>query len=460
MNLAGANLSNAYFRLSKLTNADLTGAVVTGTDFNNTDLTLAQLYSTQNYQAKDLSGIGLSGINLSGSDFSGQNLTDTNLWAATLTNANLTAAVVIGTNFGDAPNIGLTKEQLYSTQSYQVKNLSGIGLGSNDLSGWNFRGQNLTNADLNSSTLTNADLTGANLSNADLAASRLNNAQFTSNTVYNQWTLFPPDFDPVAKGLTRITSPQGDFDANDKFDEIDIDWLQSKILGGSSLAVPYRLREDMFDLDADGDVTKRDVTVWVEGIKHTYFGDANVDGEFNSTDLVLVFQAGRYEVPTQRSRSNLIDPATWSTGDWDSDGEFTSADLIVALADGGYEAGPRPVAVPEPSAVSLILSGCLACRMRRRHTGSLPLCAALVWLFLNYLPTSHADIFRWDNGEVIPGTEDIILEPGVWLVDMRLDYADLTNADLANANLTNADLTSANLTNANLQARCSAMLCC
>ena len=360
VNLAGANLSYAYLRLSTLTNADLTGAVVTGADLNNTDLALAQLYSTQNYQAKDLSRIGLSGNNLSGADFSGQNLSDANLWSATLTNANLTAAVVIRTNFGDvAPQQGLTKEQLYSTQSCQLKNLSGIGLNGNDLSGWNFRGQNLTNADLNSSTLTNADLTGANLSNAVLAASRLNNAQFASNTVYNQWTLFPPDFDPVAKGLTRITSPQGDFDANDKFDEIDIDWLQLKILGGSGLAVPYRLREDMFDLDADGRATQRDVTVWVKDIKHTYLGDANVDGEFNSTDLVLVFQAGRYEVPTQRSRSNFIDPATWSTGDWDSDGEFTSSDLVVAFQDGGYEAGPRAVVtpVPEPTGIMMLMVG-------------------------------------------------------------------------------------------------------
>ena len=37
--------------------------------------------------------------------------------------------------------------QLESTASYQAKNLQGIGLGDNDLTGWDFSGQNLTNAD-------------------------------------------------------------------------------------------------------------------------------------------------------------------------------------------------------------------------------------------------------------------------------------------------------------------------
>ena len=42
---------------------------------------------------------------------------------------------------------GFTKEQLYSTASYQAKNLAGIGLYSNGLSGWDFSGQNLAKGD-------------------------------------------------------------------------------------------------------------------------------------------------------------------------------------------------------------------------------------------------------------------------------------------------------------------------
>ena len=64
-----------------------------------------------------------------------------------LTNANLAGALVTGRNFAETTSRGFTKEQLYSTASYQQKNLQGIGLGYNDLSGWDFSGQNLTNAD-------------------------------------------------------------------------------------------------------------------------------------------------------------------------------------------------------------------------------------------------------------------------------------------------------------------------
>ncbi len=50
---------------------------------------------------------------------------------------------------------------IYTTASYQAKDLQAISLNNNDLSGWNFGGQNLAHAHLDRSTLT-----GANLSNA------------------------------------------------------------------------------------------------------------------------------------------------------------------------------------------------------------------------------------------------------------------------------------------------------
>ena len=74
----------------------------------------------------------------------GQNLSNAYLGGSTLTNADLSGATVTGANFDDTTSRGFTKEQLYSTASYQAKNLQGIGLGSNDLSGWDFSGQNLT----------------------------------------------------------------------------------------------------------------------------------------------------------------------------------------------------------------------------------------------------------------------------------------------------------------------------
>jgi hypothetical protein len=59
-------------------------------------------------------------------------------------------------------------------------------------------------------------------------------------------------------------------------------------------------------------------------------GDANLDGAFDSTDLVLVFQAGQYE-------DAIAGNSVWSTGDWDGDGDFTTSDLVMAFGFGAYE---------------------------------------------------------------------------------------------------------------------------
>jgi hypothetical protein len=59
-------------------------------------------------------------------------------------------------------------------------------------------------------------------------------------------------------------------------------------------------------------------------------GDANGDGRFDSSDLVKVFQSGKYAT---------ADEAGWGEGDWNADGLFDSADLVAAFQHGGYERG-------------------------------------------------------------------------------------------------------------------------
>ena len=113
---------------------------------------------------------------MTNADLSGTNLTNAQLGgfgcpfacasAAILTNANLAGAVVTGAGFHATTSNGFTKEQLYSTASYQQRNLRGIGLSGNDLTGWDFSGQDLTGADFRSSTLTNANLAGAMVTGA------------------------------------------------------------------------------------------------------------------------------------------------------------------------------------------------------------------------------------------------------------------------------------------------------
>jgi hypothetical protein len=64
-------------------------------------------------------------------------------------------------------------------------------------------------------------------------------------------------------------------------------------------------------------------------LRFTAPGDANIDGVFNSGDLVHVFQIDEYE---DAIAGNL----TWSDGDWTNDNEFDSGDLVKAFQDGNY----------------------------------------------------------------------------------------------------------------------------
>ena len=105
--------------------------------------------------------------------------------------------------------------------------------------------------------------------------------------------------------------------------------------------------DSIYDLDENGLVDETDRRIWIHQLMRTSFGDADLDGQFNSNDLVDVFESGKYE-------QNVM--ANWSEGDWNSDGVFGSGDLVLAFQDGGYEQGARATvsAVPEPSTVLLL----------------------------------------------------------------------------------------------------------
>lgn len=148
----------------------------------------------------------------------------------------------------------------------------------------------------------------------------------------------------------------GDFDASGILDEPDVNALSEQIMSGANLGE--------FDLTGDGRVNALDLTDWVKSQRKTWFGDANLDGEFNTGDMVQVFSAGKFETG---------EGATWGQGDWNADGVFNSGDLVAAFSDGGFEVGPVPAqgavaAVPEPGSAWLLVSGCLALAARRRQS--------------------------------------------------------------------------------------------
>jgi hypothetical protein len=114
----------------------------------------------------------------------------------------------------------------------------------------------------------------------------------------------------------------GDFNADGKLDGNDLAQLCAAIHAQDS---------DMrFDLTADERLDHDDLDTMVHDILHTVYGDANLDGRFDGSDLDLAFQSGAYEA------SNAGD-SNWSSGDWNCDRRFTTADLVLAFADGGFE---------------------------------------------------------------------------------------------------------------------------
>ena len=162
-------------------------------------------------------------------------------------------------------------------------------------------------------------------------------------------------FNPATGEITFGAGVAGDYNNNGALDIGDLD-LQAQAIKDQDLS---------FDENNDGVVDSADRRYWVNELKNTWMGDADLNGEFNSSDFVAVFTAGKYESG---------ETASWSEGDWDGDMDFDSTDFVSAFSDGGYEMGQRDggpnaatAAVPEPSSIALLLLGAMCLlRLRRR----------------------------------------------------------------------------------------------
>lgn len=149
------------------------------------------------------------------------------------------------------------------------------------------------------------------------------------------------DFDGVVYRVESLPASDGDVDGNGKVDVDDVDQLATWLREG--------VQQSRIDLNDDGWVSASDHVFWVESIRNTYVGDANLDGEFSSRDLVYIFQANEYE-------DGIVQNSTWASGDWNGDGDFTTADLVRAFQSGGYGMGPRSAIVPEPQHASSVVA--------------------------------------------------------------------------------------------------------
>lgn len=156
--------------------------------------------------------------------------------------------------------------------------------------------------------------------------------------------------------MSLVYCRSGDFNGDGNIDVDDLNKLSDAVKHGPT--------KNSLDVNFDLKVDYSDVMSWIKCSKGTCIGDVNLDGVFDSSDLVLLFQNGLYETG---------EDATWVQGDWNGDCRFDSADLLIAFQEGCYEgerafaqAPEATVTIPEPSGglLGLVVGGLLAARRR------------------------------------------------------------------------------------------------
>ena len=154
-------------------------------------------------------------------------------------------------------------------------------------------------------------------------------------------------FDDIT--FTSAGSSSGDFDANGILDAADVDSLAESIRG---------TRDAQFDLNSDSIVNNDDLRIWVEDLKGTHLGDANLDGVVSFLDFLTV-------------SSNSGEPGAWSDGDFDASGDVQFSDFVILSNNFGNSSG-NVAPVPEPSAILLLMPALLPIMTHQRRFKTSP----------------------------------------------------------------------------------------
>ena len=128
------------------------------------------------------------------------------------------------------------------------------------------------------------------------------------------------DGNPLEPLVAGWQAHPGDFRQDGDLNEDDI----------YALAAGLRMGSQFFDLNGDERLNRDDISELVTSLMGSVIGDSNLDGAFDTRDIVFVFQSGEFE-------DALSENSTWQTGDWNGDGEFDSSDFVFALQEGVYE---------------------------------------------------------------------------------------------------------------------------
>jgi autotransporter-associated beta strand protein len=303
-------------------------------------------YSGMHLAGRDLSGVDLTGANLTGANLAGTNLTGANLTGATLAAANLAGATLTGARLLDAVLTEVTGEPAALPPGWTLAD------GRLGFNGMNVPAGQLTFLGVTKKGSDQLVKSGE----GTLVVSRVNT--HSGGTFVQAGTLFvhsagglgtgPLDIDsgatvildvdyspiPLASlsvaalgtldiGTASLVVRPGGYDLAEIRSLLGSargsgGWTGPGITSRSVQGVPFR--EIGFRVLPDGSLEI--------GVAAT--GDANMDGEVNSLDLVALNAAGAYGTATA---------AGWWQGDFNYDGRVTIADLILLNATGLYGSG-------------------------------------------------------------------------------------------------------------------------
>ncbi len=105
-----------------------------------------------------------------------------------------------------------------------------------------------------------------------------------------------------------------------------IAWVSIDTRGFDSGSFEVRFADTPFP---DTDFAQRPARAETGSITIASPGDSNLDGVFNSTDLISVLISGEYE-------DDIPLNSNWTEGDWDGSGDFNTRDFVFALEAGKY----------------------------------------------------------------------------------------------------------------------------
>lgn len=140
--------------------------------------------------------------------------------------------------------------------------------------------------------------------------------------------------DPIEATISVEAPIVGDFNFNGELDAGDIDLL--------SVEAKEESPSPAFNIAGDAEVDASDRIFWVENLKGTFLGDANLDGKVDFFDFIDL-------------ANGFNKPGGWANGDFNGNQMVDFLDFIDQASNFGQPKEEAAFAVPEPSSASLFL---------------------------------------------------------------------------------------------------------